>query len=217
MEMGNHAERQPSVAMRVRQNVASAAIGAALLLYFGFRHIAEPTGTELFDYSARLFCDTLRIGGLALAAMAIWSLAGRPTTLAVDAVITFVIGVLFILTGLGMAIDGGRMDQTIINLVCGGLFISSGVRNWRDFRCFGAMSPLNPAKILDSQCHQVDRNPQAFPEIRSPKSPSPAQEKGRDEDRGAQESTTPITPPPEGFLASLAKKSPSTDEEGRPK
>jgi len=137
MEQADY-RRRVELAMRVRQNVAPAAVGATFLLYFGFFHLAEPTGTGLFDRASWVFYHTLRVGGAALAAIAAWSLLGQPITLAIDAVVTVAIGALLILTGLGMAIDGGEILQTIINVVCGGMFTSSGIRNWRDYRLFRA-------------------------------------------------------------------------------
>ncbi len=196
-------------AMRVRQNIAPAAIGAAFLLYFGFFQLTEPTGTDLFGRANWVFYYTLRLGGLAMAAIAAWSLRGQPITLAVDAVVTVAIGVLLILSGLGMAVDGGAMVQTIINVVCGGMFISSGVRNWRDYRLLATMSASIPTPI--------------------PTAPSPSQREGGGEGKLhrktivlqrekiglPRESGVPIAPPPEGFLASLAKKPPPpTDDEG---
>lgn len=197
-------ERREGVAMRVRQNIAPTAIGAAFLLYFGFRYMAEPTGTELFDRASWVFFQTLRVGGVAMAVVAVWSLFGHPITLAIDAVVTVAIGVLLILTGLGMAVDGGAIIQTIINVVCGGMFTSSGVRNWRDYRLFSATKtsdyPAMPTRDLD----EFDRHPQVSSGVRRNSPPSPVQGEGR----GQRGSTTPIAPPPEGFLASLANNPP---------
>jgi len=182
-------------AMRVRQNVAPAAIGALLLLYFGFLHLAEPTGTDVFGRASWVFYHTLRLGGLAMGVVALWCVLGQSVALVVDAVITVLIGVLLILTGLAMAVDGGDMIQTIINVVCGGMFISSGVRNWRDYRFLGATLASTRTKI--------------------PAPPFPLPKEGRGEGQRQRESMTPVVPPPEGFLASLAKKKPPpNDDEG---
>jgi len=203
--------------MRVRQNVASASIGAAFLLFFGFYILAEPTGTELFDHAWWVFYQTLRVGGIALAAVAAWSVFGHPITLAFDAVVTVAIGILFILTGLGMAVDGGAMFQTIINVVCGWMFISTGVRNWRDSRVISATRIPNDPAIQTRDVGDFHRHPHASPDVRrKPYSPSPGE--GSTEGRGQREKAAPIAPPPEGFLASLAKKPPPpTDDEGSSK
>jgi hypothetical protein len=196
-------------AMRVRQNVVPAAIGAAFLLYFGFLHLAEPTGSDLFNRANSVFYHTLRFGGLAMAAVALWSMLGQGITLAVDAVITVVIGGLLILTGLATAVDGGDMMQTIINVVCGGMFISSGLHNWKDYRF---LSPRTASRATTFRTPGLpDRNRPAHtaPSVRpKPHSSSPGER--RDEDRERREAATP-PPPPEGFLAALAKKTPPPD------
>ena len=212
MQPADFHERRKSVAMRVRQNVAPAAIGAAFLLYFGFLHLTEPTGTDLFSRANWIFYYTLRLGGLAMAAVAAWSAFGHPITLAIDAIVTVAIGGLLILTGFGMAIDGGAMGQTIINVVCGGMFISSGFRNWRDSRSFSATMASNDPSMRSGDVDDFDRRPRAAPDVRL-RYPSPAPGEDRRESRAQRESTKPIAPPPEGFLASLAKKPPPTDEE----
>lgn len=201
-------------AIRVRQNVAPAAIGAAFLLFFGFFQLTEPTGTELFDRASWVFYHTLRVGGLAMGAVAAWSLLGQPITLGIDAVVTVAIGALLIFTGVGMAVDGGAMIQTIINVVCGGMFTSSGVRNWRDYRFFSATKTSNHPAIPSRDLGDLDRRPDAPQDVHQ-KPPSPSLGQGRGEGRVQRKPTTPIALPPEGFLASLAKKPlPPTDDEG---
>ena len=129
--------RHSDIASRVRQNAGSAAIAAALLIYFGFFRLLEPAGTDLFNRAGWLFYHTLRIGGVAMALVAAGSLIGHPRVLLIDALISTTIGVLLILTGLAMAADGGAMMQTIINVLCGGFFASAGIRNWREYTAFG--------------------------------------------------------------------------------
>ena len=214
MQPVDYSEQRIGVAMRVRQNVAPAAIGAAFLLYFGFFQLAEPTGTELFDRASWVFYHTLRVGGFAMAAVAAWSMFGQPITLAVDAVVTVAIGILLILTGLGMSVDGGAMVQTIINVVCGAMFSSSGVRNWRDFRVISSTKKLNDPPTLTRDLGDSDRRPQPSQDVRR-KPPSLSRGEGRGDGQAQRESTTPVAPPPEGFLASLAKKPPPpTGDEG---
>ncbi len=189
-------------AIRVRQNVVPAAIGAAFLLFFGFLRLTEPTGTDLFSRANWVFYYTLRFGGLAMGAVAAWSLLGKSITLAVDAVVSVAIGALIVLSGLGMAVDGGPMIQTIINFVCGSMFISSGVRNWRDYRLLAVTSASIPTPL--------------------PTAPSPSQGESRGEGHLhpktielPRQSGVSNAPPPQGFLASLAKKPlPPTDDEG---
>jgi len=214
MQPRDYHERRECAAKRVRQNVAPAAIGTAFLLYFGFFQLTEPTGTDLFHRANWVFYYTLRLGGLAMGVVAAWSLLGQSITLAVDAVVTVAIGGLLILTGLGMAVDGGAMVQTIINVVCGGMFTSSGVRNWRDYRLFSATRTPNDPATRTRDLGTFDRRPRASPDGHRP-FPTPSPGEDRREGRTRPEPTKPVAPPPEGFLASLAKKPPApTADEG---
>ncbi len=208
------ADGQPGVANRVRGNVAPAAIGAAFLLYFGFLHLAEPTGTDLFNRANWVFYHTLRLGGLAMAAVAFWSLLGQGITLAVDAVVAVLIGALLILTGLAMTIDGGDMPQTIINVVCGGMFISSGLHNWKDYRFLSPSTASRATTFRTPGLPDLNRPVHTAPTVR-PKLHSSSQGERRDEGREHREAATP-PPPPVGFLAALAKKTPPsrTDDPG---
>ena len=170
----------PNVAARVRQNIAPAAIGAVFLLYFGFGRLAKPTGAELFDRASWVFYHTLRMGGPAMAAVAFWSLLGQPVTLAVDAVVTLLIGALLILTGLAMAIGGGDTVQTMINVICGGMFITSGQRNGKAYRLLTTATASHHVSYGASPAPQSHRTTQTRLGV-DLKSPSPFQGEGRGE------------------------------------
>ncbi len=121
------------VASRVRQNAASAGIPALLMVYFGFLALARPAGPGLFNWAALAFYCTLRIGGVLMALTAVWSLTGRRSVLLVDGVVSIAIGALFVLSAMGMLIDGGGAFTSGLYVVFGIMFISSGVRNWHEF------------------------------------------------------------------------------------
>jgi len=130
-------QRRPTesqIAGRVRGNVASAAIAALLLLYFGFRQFGVMEGDDLFSLAGNVFLWTLRIGGVAFAIIALWSLLGQAVVLAVDGVVSVAVGALLILTGLAMLLDGGYVVQAVPSAICGYLFLSAGLRNCREYR-----------------------------------------------------------------------------------
>ena len=133
MQHAGHNPTPREIASSVRGNAWSAAIAAALMILFGFYYLGKPTGTGLFPLSALGFYYTLRIGGIAMAVIAVGSFAGFRPVLLVDAVVSVAIGVLLILTGVGMLVGGGDAFQTILSVVFGGMFFSAGVRNWRDY------------------------------------------------------------------------------------
>ncbi len=130
--------QQAHIAEVVRRNTMSAAIAAALLCYYGYYGLAEPVVTDLFTRSNWLFYHTLRIGGPLMGLLAVGSLSGVIEVFAVDGVVSAVIGVLFVLAGGGMLIDGGGSLNTILIMFFGLMFFGSGRRNWQAYRHLAA-------------------------------------------------------------------------------
>jgi len=122
-------ECHTSLAAAVRSNATSAAIAAACLIYFGFFHLSHPTGNDWFSLGNLILFYSLRIGGVALAVVAAWSLLGHSGVLIVDAAISVPIGLAFIVSGILMLVDGGGTFQSVLILIFGAMFISAGVRN----------------------------------------------------------------------------------------
>ena len=190
---GERSNGSPETLRRVRGNALPAAVAAALLLYFGYGRLSEPSGTDLFHQAGWVFYHTLRLGGLAMAAIAVWSWIGQRHALIVDAVASTVIGLLLIVTGAAMIIDGGDALQTLINVVCGGMFVSSGIRNGRDYF---ALVPATAAEVVDAR-------------IRTDKPPSrEAPPASHSKPQAAPPAESTMTPPADGYLAALARKSP---------
>jgi hypothetical protein len=174
----------------MRQTAGSAAFGAALLLFFGFYMLAEPVRDDLFGRSAWVFFHTLRIGGLLTAAIAAWLWTAHRPALLVDSIVAGIIGIIFILTGTGMLIDGGSITQVIINAFCGVLFIRASLLS-------AAMYRNTSSRVLSEASPTVTP-----PGISPPSPPTPFPP----EQPVNQSMQTESTPPPEGYLASLARK-----------
>jgi hypothetical protein len=180
---------QNSYRNAVRQNAGAAAFGAALLLFFGFYYLAEPSRGDLFGKSAWVLYHTLRIGGVATAAIALWLWTGHRPALVADALIAGLIGVLFILTGTGMLIDGGDMLQVIINAFCGVLFIRAATHSADLYRKTG---PLQRAETFVSPVAPVEH-------------PSTSAINPTLNGNAASQDPDSVAPP-EGYLAALAKR-----------
>jgi len=121
-----HAEQRDYI----RGQAGSALLGAGLMLFFGFAYMNEPAGTDLFNRAAWVFFHTLRIGGVAMLLAACALMSGYTVALLLDAVVAGIIGLLLIGTGVAMAVDGGDLVQTAINLFCGYGFVTSARKNW---------------------------------------------------------------------------------------
>lgn len=131
--------RGAAVAAFVRANATSAGLAALCLLFFGFYVLADPTGTTGFARANWVYLYTLRIGGIAMAVIAVWSLLGHRVALAVDAVASLLIGGLLIVSALVLKYLGWDMVNTVISVICGGMFVSSGVRNGRLYAGFASV------------------------------------------------------------------------------
>ncbi|MGD2110700.1 MAG: hypothetical protein PVI86_15080 [Phycisphaerae bacterium] len=135
---------------RVRQNAGSAAIAAVLMIYFGFYVLAGPSGGGLFGLAGLLFYHTLRIGGVVMALVAVWSLAGHRVVLLVDGVASSTIGALLMLSAVGMVVGGGAAFDGLLYVVFGVMFISAGIRSGRHYFALGRASEARPSGELSS-------------------------------------------------------------------
>lgn len=184
------------------------------MIYFGFFYgLTEPSGTDLFSRANWVFFHTIRLGGIAMAVLALCSLSGQRLTLIVDAIVSIAIGLLFALTGVVMLIDGGGILQSVLNVMFGWMFVSAGRRNWSDYYALAdrvehtarpMASPPHirppPPQATQPRAAAATTVPLAIEEIK-PKAPEP------------RAPTTPEPEPtpedaPDGFLESFADEGP---------
>lgn len=118
---------------RVRKAAPATLIGAGLMLYFGFVHLARPSGDDLFNRAGLVLYYTLRLGGVALAGITVLLFLGWLGALALDAAIAIPTGAILMGCAAAMMLDGGGAINSVILILCGGSFISSGWRNAQEF------------------------------------------------------------------------------------
>ncbi len=207
---------QAHIAEVVRRNTMAAAIAALLLCYYGYYGLSEPVVTDLFTRSNWLFYHTLRIGGVMMGGLAAWSLTGMVQALAVDGVVSILIGGLFALSGGGMLIDGGGVSMnTILIIIFGMMFFGTGRRNWLTYRHLTAGGRVSMAEVFTmeetmvppsvSQPAPPTEPPAVVPEVLAGPAPEPLP------DPELESAPEPETPPG-GFLASLANQPPPSNE-----
>jgi len=192
-----------------RQRAGASLFGAALLLFFGFYYLSEPTGTDLFNRAGWVFYQTLRIGGIASGVIAWLMFAGIPAALFIDGLAAAAIGGVMIASSMLMLVDGGSVLQLLINGFCGYLFFSSGLRNIRDYRkgsridFSGMMGGGEDLKRREPTPLELDSQGdftggasgltgEPSPPVAEPRNPDPA----------------PAPSTSEGYLASLARRPP---------
>jgi hypothetical protein len=135
----------PDIESRIRQNAGPAALAAALLIYFGFFYLGTPLGKDILALSWLVLLYTLRVGGILMAVVALWSWFGHRTALAVDCVASLGIGVALVLTGIGILAGAGNGLQVVLNCLFGAMFISAGVRNGREYMLLSGAGREGPA------------------------------------------------------------------------
>lgn len=127
----------------VRRNAGYAAFAAFCLLYFGFFRFAIPTVTNLFNYGEIIVDYAMRVGGIALAVIAVWSLSGHFLAILIDGFCSSLIGAAFVIGGAIMLIGGGDFVSSGLYLVFGGLFVSAGIRNVQWYKMAAATTAKN--------------------------------------------------------------------------
>lgn len=219
-----------------RRSAGSAAIAALLMCAYGYGALAAPEPDSLFGWCNWFFYYTLRIGGVAFAGVAVWCWMGHVAALAGHGVLSLLVGVSFMLTGVGMLVDGGAMINSVIITVVGWSFVAAGLRDLRAVRYLGAHNDptgqSDPRRSERPPTRNVAPEPSTEPTLADTLAgPLKARAAERESDRpGALGSSTAMTPdnpsaiPPDsasqdpvsesgqqaepegGFLADLARK-----------
>jgi hypothetical protein len=189
----------------------SAAIGAGFLLLYGFFVLQEPTGTDLFEQSAWVFYQTLRVGGILLLLSALCCWTGRIVALIAEGLITIAIGISLLTTAAGMFLGGGGSLQPALNALFGCMFLSAGLhsirlyRATRDLSVYPGQRPVKEDAGQDSPAVFIPtepiRNIKGRREAESRSFTAPA------EPAAIHPSTEPVQPP-QGYLAAFARKPP---------
>ena len=183
---------------------------------------------------------TMRIGGVVMALVAVGSLSGEVRVLFVDAVASTAIGIGLMASAIMMmAGSGGANLNLFLYLIFGGMFVSSGIRNGRDYFALRAaprrdesatevpispstawqtVEPRPPAISLAERMRRRPTEEPAMPRIEpkpkpvEPKAPPVMSDAGSPKPKVRDDSEARPTPP-EGFLASFAQKKPNQDRD----
>lgn len=106
------------VESRVRANTSRAGFIAGMLIFLGFFVLGGAVGTPIYVASAKILLVALRVGGLVMVGVAIWTAVGSPIAMLLDSGVCGVLGVtllicatMFLLasewiTGLGALLGG---------------------------------------------------------------------------------------------------------------
>lgn len=125
---------QPSVistpldmGQRVRDNAGSAALTGALLVVYGFFMFAGANGTGIFRTGEVIFLLSMKVGGLAMLGVAIWSAFGHLPALLGDAVVSSLVGLGLIISAILLTIGGGFGINYALYVIFGLMLLRSAV------------------------------------------------------------------------------------------
>ncbi len=224
------------VEARVRCNTTPASLTAGMLIFFGFMVHGGPTGDGMFLAGDTLFHYALRVGGLAMVAVAVMSAIGTPYALFTDAIVSGLVGMSLCVSAALLSTATEVSFNYIIYFIVGFTMVMSGLRNWRDYgklprvfrddglsnevldafgQPFGAESDVRGA--LNGGGREGAESQEAAPIILQPKKKSFAKRSSstRPGDDVINLDDLPVTgkdavkresPPPQGYLADLSRK-----------
>lgn len=190
-----------------RQNALQAGVTALLMLIFGWAYATKGISSSAFyNTTVDVFYWSLRIGGIAMAIAAAFCAAEIRVGLLIEAIVSAVCGMLMALIAVYWMIDAGGFDlQYLLYVIFGGMFISAAASAMRSYRILGMQGghipaasaertggvfgvpggggqrPLHKAAPVAEAVHPASVRPASLPKESEP-------------------------PPPEGYLAALAKE-----------
>jgi hypothetical protein len=206
-------------------NAAYAGIAALMMLFFGwFYGLSGISSNAFYNLTVDVFTWTLRIGGLAMLAVAIVCYTGQTVGLLLDAIVSGLCGAIIFGCGAYWLIDGlqggGISINYLLYVIFGGMFLNSARANWQHWaasaRPSDGFNASPPAVPLDQSTRTaLPRRLRARGD--SPKPEPPNQPEPVHPASVRPESLTDETgPPPGGYLAALARekeKPPQADYE----
>lgn len=230
-----HSNAPLDLESHIRRNASAAGFLAGLFILFGFCGVfAPPSGEGLFFYGDSLLQLTLQLGGIALAVVAVWSSIGTPAALAADAVSSVAIGIGLMGGAILMVVGDGTILANLVYFICGVTFFTSGLRLWNDFSTLprqvkvqveevelpddiAAPDPATVDNAIADTALAQQFPPAATPEDSDlitfdrptkPRHARPSSVSAKDETIRLDKLEPPNAPPPDGYLADLARKNP---------
>jgi len=158
------------------------AICGAFMLYYGLREWESLLDSPLYAFAVHTWAWTLRIGGGAMLVIALLALTGMKIAARIDAVASVVVALMFAFTGVIFLFHGD--NDGILSLIFTAVFAHAGWRSWRLWMQIPISSPHDSGI---TQARHVIPNTDTDPSGRSA-------------------TQAPEPPPPEGYLAALARE-----------
>jgi|GEM_PF-1358780 len=189
---------------RAKQNAFSVGIAAMVMLIYGFAFGGFGVAPDLgpfYETTIHVFNGMLKIGGVALAIVAVLSLAGLRVALLCDFLISGMCGIIMAACGVYWTVQERSFDiQNLMILVFGVMFVRSALVSWSLFGTGEAAAgeggtPTGGGWFGRKSAPTQEPQEPVAPEPIHPASVHPSSLPGEGE-----------APPEEGYLAALSKE-----------
>ncbi|UCE61157.1 MAG: hypothetical protein JSU63_05290 [Phycisphaerales bacterium] len=152
-EPSRQISRTSDVSARVRANTGAAAFTGALLVVIGFFWFDGPLDSDvgLLRAGNTLFLWALRLGGLALIGVAVACSIGVRLALLLHGLTSSLIGIFVVLSAILMMIGDGIGLDCLVFAVCGVMILTTGMRDWADFRKLPSEKIADGDPTLDAE------------------------------------------------------------------
>lgn len=157
------------VEQRVRDNVGAAALTGALLVVYGFFMFGPAHGQGLFRAGETVFLLTLKLGGLAMLAIAAWCAFGHLPALRADAVVSAAIGVGLIASAVLLGVGGGFSLTYALYALFGVLMLRAAGRMAAVYMECRRVKPLATDSAINTAAELVETDPPTEHETRRQK------------------------------------------------
>lgn len=208
----------------VRQQTSSyafgAAIGAAVLLYYGFGlNLRGISSSEFYNLSVNGLTWVCKLGGIVMALLAALLWIGLRPALLADAIVSLILGLLLLAVG-GIWIVH-RDFQGLLFVIFGAILLASVRGSWQVYRDLNGLlasptvateDPADPPPVVPADPaarQEAMERLMASKKREVPAEPPPVVAKPAPQPLRPLEKIPPLArnePPPEGFLAELGRE-----------
>ncbi|MBN2559665.1 MAG: hypothetical protein JXQ75_01875 [Phycisphaerae bacterium] len=186
-----------------KDNATWAGIAGLLMLVYGWgMGLAGTSDDDFYNTTVAVFDWMLKIGGLCMVVVAVVCFAGQRTGLLIDVLVSGTCGLIMVLCGIYWLLNDGLYIRYMLYIVFGGMFLKAARDCWLSYFASGAVPTGDAATNGAGGRGWLGVKPLEPPKPPNPpkaEAPHPASIRPKSLPKDGE-------PPPEGYLAALAKE-----------
>jgi hypothetical protein len=194
---------------QAKDNAVWAGIAALLMLVYGWRYgTVGISDSGFYNTTVAVFNWMLRIGGIGMAGVAIICFAGLRVGLLIDVLVSGICGLIMVACAGYWLLSGGFGFNDLLFLAFGGMFLNAARGCWSAYAASGPAAVGGASAVGGPAAGggpSAGRGWLGVKPLQPPKPPSPPEPP---HPASVRPKTLPEDgqPPPEGYLAALAKE-----------